>query len=74
VYFGGIIYIVAPYFIEANNTSIGMDGILVLAIVISFSIMSSTFDTIRLPNNNWVFHSLLGLMMNITPKNPANLK
>jgi hypothetical protein len=68
IYFGGIIYIVAPYFREANNTSIGMEGILVLAIVISFSIMSFTFDTLRFPNINWVFHSLLGLMVNITSK------
>jgi hypothetical protein len=68
VYFGGIIYIVAPYFREANKTSMDMDGILVLAIVISFSIMSFTFDTLRFPNINWAFHSLLGLMVKITSK------
>jgi hypothetical protein len=30
--------------------------------------MSFTFETLRFPNLNWAFHSLLGLIANI-PKN-----
>jgi hypothetical protein len=68
VYFGGIIYIVAPYFREANKTSMARDGFFILAIIISFSIMSFTFDTLRFPNINWIFHSTLGLLANASNK------
>ena len=45
-----------------------MDGIFVFAIIISFSAMSLTFDTLRFPSINWVFHTLLGLLVNIPEK------
>ena len=69
IYFGGIAYIVILYFIETKKPLIRkIDGIFVVAIIISFSAMSLTFDTLRFPNLNWVFHTLLGLLVNIPEK------
>ena len=73
IYFGGIAYIAILYFKETKKPLIReMDGVFVVAIIISFSAMSLTFDTLRFPNINWVFHTLLGLLVNIPEKNEVD--
>jgi hypothetical protein len=69
IYFGGIAYIAILHFKESKIPLIKeMDCIFVVAIIISFSAMSLTFDTLRFPSINWVFHTLLGLLVNIPEK------
>ena len=69
IYFGGIAYIVILYFKKFKKPLIRkIDGIFVVAIIISFSVISLTFDTLRFPNINWVYHTLLGLLVNIPEK------
>jgi hypothetical protein len=68
-YFGGITYIIVTYFMEVQKTANReIDGIFVIAIIISFSVISFTFDTLRFPNINWAFHTLLGLLVNFPKK------
>jgi len=74
IYFGGITYFVGTYLIATQKTAIKeMDGIFIIAILFSFLAISLTFDTLRYPNLNWVFHSLLGLLVNITPNHSKEL-
>jgi hypothetical protein len=69
VYFGGIIYLILQYFKTTERPEIRkMDKVFVMAVIISFSAMSLTFDTLRFPNLNWVFHSILGLLANLSNK------
>lgn len=70
-YFGGLLYLVAGpankiYSLPSDNTA----GLLIVSIIIGFSFMSLTFDTLRFPNLNWMFHSLLGLMVNVSNPTP----
>lgn len=41
-------------------------AMLLLVPLIGFMIHSMTYDSLKFPNLNWLFHSLLGLMVNIT--------
>ena len=66
-YFGGLLYMITRsakkiWSQPSGNTA----GWLVVSVIIGFSIMSFTFDTLRFPNLNWIFHSLLGLMVNLS--------
>jgi hypothetical protein len=69
VYFGGALYIFA---VSCKRFRIppqkNLAGLLLIAVLIGFVFISCTFDTLRFPNLNWIFHSLLGLMVNL-PKN-----
>lgn len=73
IYFGGVLYMFyeclkksrSPY--QKDNTAI-----LIFSVMTGFTIISCTFDTLRYPNLNWMFHSLLGLMMNPRPENLTN--
>jgi hypothetical protein len=69
VYFGGVPYIFTVFFKRFNvPPQKTLSGLFLIAILIGFAFISCTFDTLRFPNLNWVFHSLLGLMVNL-PQN-----
>ncbi len=66
VYFGGIIYIFTVFFKKFRAPpQKNLAGMFAISIIIGFAIISCTFDTLKFPNLNWLFHSLLGLMMNL---------
>jgi hypothetical protein len=69
VYFGGVLYIFAVSFQGfLAPPQKNLAGLLLLAVLIGFAFISCTFDTLKFPNLNWIFHSLLGLMVNL-PQN-----
>jgi hypothetical protein len=67
-YFGGLFYF--------SNRSINKKVLisrqarkeisLTIGAIIGFIVISFTFDTLRFPNLNWAFHSLLGFMANLS--------
>ena len=65
LYFGGLLYFIFGK--PNNNKPLGShkDFSIIIAIFIGFSVMSFTFETLRFPNLNWIFHSLLGLLANM---------
>lgn len=67
IYFGGVIYIILMCFKKLLSLSKkDASGMLIMSIIFGFAFLSLTFDTLRFPNLNWIFHSLLGLMVNLT--------
>jgi hypothetical protein len=66
-YFGGLFYfsnrsinkkvLISPQSRKEISLTIGA--------IIGFIVISLTFDTLRFPNLNWAFHSLLGFMVNL---------
>jgi len=71
VYFGGVIYIFAVFFKKFRAPAQkNLAGMLTIAVLVGFAFISCTFDTLRFPNLNWLFHSLLGLMVNL-PQNSS---
>jgi hypothetical protein len=68
VYFGGLAYILIACWIKIRAPSKNFTGILIVSVMVGFAIISLTFDTLRFPNLNWAFHSLLGLLVNISPR------
>jgi hypothetical protein len=64
-YFSGLIYIILRW--SRNSRSPpqrGRAAILVMSVLMGFAVLSLTFDTLRFPDLNWFFHSLLGLLVN----------
>ena len=47
-----------------ENMDIKQQRILLLIILIGFSVHSMTYESLRYPHLNWLFHSLLGLVAN----------
>lgn len=75
IYFGGVIYLVVAYLRRTRKFSTrDMDGGFLIAILFSFSILSLTFDTLRFPNLNWIFHSFLGLLASLPKATSSQLK
>jgi len=71
-YFGGLIYIVVVCFKRIRGASLRVtDGAFVVPVIIGFAVVSLTFDTLRFPNLNWMFHSLLGLLVNLPSREPS---
>jgi hypothetical protein len=68
VYFSGLIFIFISSWRKINDPPKDPAGILIISVLVGFSAMSLTFDTLRTPDINWAFHSLLGLMVNISNK------
>jgi O-antigen ligase len=65
VYFGGIIYMLAVSFKKLRAPpQKKLVGVLIFSVLVGFAIISLTFDTLRYPQLNWLFHSLLGLLVN----------
>lgn len=60
-----IIYLILNLNKRANeNAYIKPQSILLLIVLIGFTAHSMTFDSLRYPQLNWLFHSLLGLIAN----------
>ena len=73
VYFGGGIYIFAVFFKKFRAPpQKNLAGILTIAVMVGFAFISCTFDTLRFPNLNWLFHSFLGLMVNLPQNSSEN--
>ena len=69
IYFGGVIYIFIVFFKKFRAPpQQNLAGMLTIAVMVGFAFISCTFDTLRFPNLNWLFHSFLGLMVNLPQK------
>lgn len=65
-YFGGVLYIVIGSVAKLKAIcQQNAEDVFIVSVLVGFIAMSFTFDTLRFPSLNWVFHSLLGLMVNI---------
>jgi hypothetical protein len=65
IYFGGLLYIMVESLKSRRSPSKDIVVVSLLSVMIGFLFISCTFDTLRFPNLNWIFHSLLGLMVNL---------
>jgi O-antigen ligase len=66
IYFGGVTYICIAFFKKIRSPSQkNLAGMYTIAVMVGFVFISCTFDTLRFPNLNWLFHSFLGLMVNL---------
>jgi O-antigen ligase len=71
-YFGGLAYILAGSLKRIRTRpQEEMAWMFIFSIIIGFTVISLTFDTLKFPNLNWLFHSLLGLMVNSVMINPS---
>jgi hypothetical protein len=71
IYFGGVIYIFIVFFKKFRAPpQKNLAGMYTIAVMVGFAFISCTFDTLRFPNLNWLFHSFLGLMVNL-PQNSS---
>ena len=67
VYFGGLLYFILGYWKSRREHSIyDANTRIITSVLIGFAAISLTFDTLKFPNLNWLFHCLLGLMANQT--------
>ena len=64
-YFGGVLYIMARCLKSSPSPSKDIEIMSLVSVMVGFLVISCTFDTLRFPNLNWLFHSLLGLMVNL---------
>jgi O-antigen ligase len=65
LYFGGLLYFILKKINKNKTLSSQKEFLIITAVFIGFAAMSFTFETLRFPNLNWFFHSLLGLLVNI---------
>jgi O-antigen ligase len=66
VYFSGLVIIFITSWKKIRAPPKDAAGILIISVLAGFTAMSLTFDTLRAPDINWAFHSLLGLIANIS--------
>jgi O-antigen ligase len=66
LYFGGLLYFTFKNISKNKPLSSQKELSIIIAVFIGFAAMSFTFETLRFPNLNWAFHSLLGLLANIS--------
>ncbi|MBT3514922.1 MAG: hypothetical protein HN474_06365 [Nitrospina sp.] len=64
-YFGGLLYIMVRCLKISRLPSKDIEILSLVSVIVGFLFISCTFDTLRFPNLNWLFHSLLGLMVNL---------
>jgi hypothetical protein len=64
-YFGGLLYIMVGCLKISCLPSKDIEMLSLVSVIVGFLFISCTFDTLRFPNLNWLFHSLLGLMVNL---------
>jgi hypothetical protein len=50
--------------VRSGNANVRAHTSLLLIVVVGFLLHSLTFDSLKYPHLNWIFHSLLGLMAN----------
>ena len=73
VYFGGIIYMIVICFKQLRAPPQNdLAGMYIISFMVGFAVVSLTFDTLKYPQLNWLFHSLLGLLVNISSKQAKN--
>jgi O-antigen ligase len=72
-YFGGVLYTIFVCFkkIRASSQK-DISGMFIVSVMVGFAAISLTFDTLRFPSLNWLFHSLLGLMVTLPFKTPRD--
>ena len=67
----GLTCIIGNMYVEKSFYKIDWPVMFIFSIIIGFTVISLTFDTLKFPNLNWLFHSLLGLMVNSVMINPS---
>jgi hypothetical protein len=75
-YFGGLIYITVRSLNYLHPPSQkDKTGLLVMSVLAGFVVLSLTFETLRFPSLNWMFHSFLGLMVSfVAPHSSESTK
>jgi hypothetical protein len=63
LYFGGLLYFIIEKFNKNKTVNSQKEYLTITVVFIGFAAMSFMFETLRFPNLNWVFHSLLGLLL-----------
>ena len=64
-YSGLAIYLLKPLILLGKaNTKTRNQSILLFLVLVGFFVHSTTYDSLRYPHLNWIFHSLLGLIAN----------
>jgi O-antigen ligase len=64
-YSGLAVYLLKPLILPGKaNTKTRNQSILLLLVLVGFFVHSMTYDSLRYPHLNWIFHSLLGLIAN----------
>jgi hypothetical protein len=63
LYFGGLLYFIIEKFNKNKTINSQKEYLIITVVFIGFAAMSFMFETLRFPNLNWVFHSLLGLLL-----------
>jgi hypothetical protein len=64
-YFGGLLYIMVRCLKKSHSPSKDIAMMSLVSVIVGFFVISCTFDTLRFPNLSWLFHSLLGLLVNL---------
>jgi hypothetical protein len=64
-YFGGLLYILVRSLKRNHSPSKEIAMMYLVSVIVGFFVISCTFDTLRFPNLSWLFHSLLGLLVNL---------
>lgn len=68
-YFGALIYILISAYKNIHTARNDKSPEFAFAVILGFIVISLTFDTLKFPNLNWIFHSLLGLIVNFSNNN-----
>ena len=71
-YFGGLLYIMGRCLKNSPSASKDIEVMSLVSVMVGFLVISCTFDTLRFPNLNWLFHSLLGLLVNLPQRSLGN--
>lgn len=71
-YFGGLLYIIGRCLKNSPSPSKDIEVMSLVSVMVGFLVISCTFDTLRFPNLNWLFHSLLGLLVNLAQRSLGN--
>jgi O-antigen ligase len=74
VYFGGLLYFIFGNPSKNKSLRSQKEFLIITSVFIGFAAMSFTFETLRFPNLNWAFHSLLGLLANISTNQDIDCK
>ena len=72
LYFGGLLYFIIEKFKKNKTINSQKEYLIITVVFIGFAAMSFAFETLRFPNLNWVFHSLLGLLLANIPTGQHN--
>ena len=69
-YFSGMLYIIFLSMKDLYNApQRNFPKLIIASILVGFVFSSMTYDTLRYPNLNWIFHSMLGFLASL-PRSP----